>query len=181
MRHPFWNYRVDSGQIRQKYRSSFFDHLNSPKEQVVASQNLIFATKVFATELVRRKIQGHGISIQSRSSYQNQQRYVVLHSAYKPKAAKASTGFNLRGFARTFLLLLAAAIASPQRPCFASLASILSIAARWRGLGSAVAGAAGSYFFNVSFWIASLIAGVSLIANGLIAEWEDRRQDRNHP
>jgi len=32
--------------------------------------------------------------------------------------------------------------------------------------------------FKVDFWIASLIAGLALIANGLIADWEDRRRDR---
>jgi hypothetical protein len=42
---------------------------------------------------------------------------------------------------------------------------------------SLVAGAVGSYLFNVNFWVASLIAGFALIANGLIAEWEDRRRD----
>ena len=40
-----------------------------------------------------------------------------------------------------------------------------------------VAGAVGSYLFNVNFWVASLIAGLALIVNGLIAEWEDRRRD----
>jgi hypothetical protein len=43
---------------------------------------------------------------------------------------------------------------------------------------SLLAGAVGSYLFNVSFWIASLIAGLALIANGLIADWEDHRPDR---
>jgi hypothetical protein len=43
---------------------------------------------------------------------------------------------------------------------------------------SLLAGALGNYFFEVDFWIASLIAGLALIANGLIAEWEDRRRDR---
>lgn len=43
---------------------------------------------------------------------------------------------------------------------------------------SLLAGAAGSYFLDVSFWAASLIAGVGLVANGLIAEWEDRQHDR---
>ena len=38
-------------------------------------------------------------------------------------------------------------------------------------------GALGNYLFKVDFWIASLIAGLALIANGLIAEWEDRRRD----
>lgn len=42
---------------------------------------------------------------------------------------------------------------------------------------SLAAGALGNYFFNVNFWVASLIAGLALIANGLIAEWEDRRRD----
>ena len=37
----------------------------------------------------------------------------------------------------------------------------------------------GQYFFKVNFWIASLIAGLALIANGLIADWEDRRHDRD--
>jgi hypothetical protein len=40
---------------------------------------------------------------------------------------------------------------------------------------SLLTGAAGSYFFKVNFWVASFIVGLSLIANGLIAEWEDRR------
>jgi hypothetical protein len=44
---------------------------------------------------------------------------------------------------------------------------------------SLLAGAVGSYFFNLSFWWASLIAGIALIVNGLIAEWEDRRRDKN--
>ncbi len=44
---------------------------------------------------------------------------------------------------------------------------------------SLLAGAVGNYLFKVNFWVASLIAGLALIANGLIAEWEDRRRDRN--
>lgn len=44
---------------------------------------------------------------------------------------------------------------------------------------SLLAGVAGSYFFNMNFWVTSLIAGLSLIVNGLIAEWEDRRRDRD--
>lgn len=40
---------------------------------------------------------------------------------------------------------------------------------------SLVAGAVGSHFFNLDFWLSSLIAGIALIINGLIAEWEDRR------
>ena len=43
---------------------------------------------------------------------------------------------------------------------------------------SLLAGVVGNYLFNVDFWIASLIAGLALIANGLVAEWEDRRRDR---
>ncbi|MBN8794179.1 hypothetical protein [Thermomonas alba] len=43
---------------------------------------------------------------------------------------------------------------------------------------SLLAGTAGHYIFKVDFWIASLIAGLALIANGLIADWEDRRRDR---
>jgi len=47
------------------------------------------------------------------------------------------------------------------------------------GLGfSLLAGAVGNCLFKVNFWVASLIAGLALIANGLIAEWEDRRRDR---
>lgn len=37
-----------------------------------------------------------------------------------------------------------------------------------------LSGAAGSYFFKLNFWWSSLIAGIALIVNGLIAEWEDR-------
>lgn len=44
---------------------------------------------------------------------------------------------------------------------------------------SLLAGAVGNYLFNVNFWVASLIAGIALIVNGLIAEWEDRRSDDN--
>lgn len=44
---------------------------------------------------------------------------------------------------------------------------------------SLLAGVVGSYLFKVDFWIASLIAGLALIVNGLIAEWEDRRRDRD--
>jgi uncharacterized protein YqfA (UPF0365 family) len=42
---------------------------------------------------------------------------------------------------------------------------------------SLLAGAVGSHFFNVEFWLSSLIAGVALIINGLIAEWEDRDRE----
>jgi hypothetical protein len=39
---------------------------------------------------------------------------------------------------------------------------------------SMLAGALGRYFFELEFWSATLIAGLALIANGLIATWEDR-------
>ncbi len=39
---------------------------------------------------------------------------------------------------------------------------------------SLLAGAAGSYFFKLDFWLSSLIVGAALMINGLIAEWEDR-------
>ena len=42
-----------------------------------------------------------------------------------------------------------------------------------------MAGAVGHHFFNVGFWIGALIAGVASIVNGLIAEWEDGRCDRD--
>jgi hypothetical protein len=35
-------------------------------------------------------------------------------------------------------------------------------------------GTAGSYFFKLNFWWSSLIVGIALIVNGLIATWEDR-------
>jgi len=35
-------------------------------------------------------------------------------------------------------------------------------------------GITGSYFFKLNFWWSSLITGIVLIVNGLIAEWEDR-------
>ncbi len=35
-------------------------------------------------------------------------------------------------------------------------------------------GAAGSYFFALNFWWSSFIAGIALVVNGMIAEWEDR-------
>lgn len=44
---------------------------------------------------------------------------------------------------------------------------------------SLLAGVVGSYVFELDLWIASLIAGFALIVNGLIAEWEDRRRDRD--
>jgi hypothetical protein len=44
---------------------------------------------------------------------------------------------------------------------------------------SLMAGAVGSYFFKLNFWFSSLIAGMALVVNGLIAEWEDR--DKKDP
>lgn len=44
---------------------------------------------------------------------------------------------------------------------------------------SLAAGALGHYFFRVNFWVASLIAGLALLANGLLADWEDRRRDES--
>lgn len=41
---------------------------------------------------------------------------------------------------------------------------------------SLVAGAAGYYFFKLDFWLSSLIVGVALVVNGLIADWEDRNK-----
>jgi hypothetical protein len=38
-----------------------------------------------------------------------------------------------------------------------------------------VLGAFARYAFGINFWIAVLIAGLALIANGLFAEWEDWR------
>lgn len=35
-------------------------------------------------------------------------------------------------------------------------------------------GAFGSYFLGLGFWSIALIVGLSLIANGLLADWEDR-------
>jgi hypothetical protein len=37
-----------------------------------------------------------------------------------------------------------------------------------------LAGALGSYFLELGFWSITLIVGLSLIANGLLADWEDR-------
>ena len=34
-------------------------------------------------------------------------------------------------------------------------------------------GAAGSYFIKLNFWVSFLIAGIALIINGLVIEWED--------
>jgi hypothetical protein len=39
----------------------------------------------------------------------------------------------------------------------------------------AVLGAFAYYAFGINFWAAAIIAGLALIANGLLAEWEDRR------
>lgn len=40
---------------------------------------------------------------------------------------------------------------------------------------SVLAGMLGTYLFNINFWTSSLVAGLALILNGMIAEWEDRR------
>ncbi|WP_244072548.1 hypothetical protein [Nitrosomonas sp. PY1] len=40
---------------------------------------------------------------------------------------------------------------------------------------SLLTGAMSNYFFHLDFWLSSFIAGIALIANGLIAEWEDRK------
>jgi uncharacterized membrane protein len=37
-----------------------------------------------------------------------------------------------------------------------------------------LAGAFGSYFLELGFWSIALIVGLSLIANGILADWEDR-------
>ena len=39
---------------------------------------------------------------------------------------------------------------------------------------SLLAGAFGRYFLGLGFLVSALIAGLSLIANGLLADWEDR-------
>lgn len=39
---------------------------------------------------------------------------------------------------------------------------------------SLLAGVMGSLFFKLDFLDASLVMGLALIVNGLIAEWEDR-------
>jgi hypothetical protein len=36
-------------------------------------------------------------------------------------------------------------------------------------------GAVGNYFFHIGFWTAAIIAGLALVANGLVAEWENRQ------
>lgn len=41
---------------------------------------------------------------------------------------------------------------------------------------SLLIGAAGSYLFRLDFWLSFLIAGIALIINSLIAEWEDREK-----
>ncbi|MDG9930684.1 MULTISPECIES: hypothetical protein [unclassified Pseudomonas] len=48
----------------------------------------------------------------------------------------------------------------------------------WLGM-SLLAGLLGSHLFQIDFWIASLIAGLALLANGLLADWEDRRNDHH--
>ena len=47
----------------------------------------------------------------------------------------------------------------------------------WLGM-SLLTGLLGSRLFQIDFWLASLIAGLALLANGLLADWEDRRRDR---
>lgn len=42
---------------------------------------------------------------------------------------------------------------------------------------SVIAGAISAYFFQMNFWLSTAIVGLALIANGLIADWEDRRQE----
>ena len=37
-----------------------------------------------------------------------------------------------------------------------------------------LAGVSGSYFLELGFWSTALIVGLALIANGLLADWEDR-------
>lgn len=39
---------------------------------------------------------------------------------------------------------------------------------------SLLAGASGSYFLGLGFWPTALIVGLALVANGLLADWEDR-------
>ena len=39
---------------------------------------------------------------------------------------------------------------------------------------SLLVGGLGSYIFKINFWIISIIVGLILIINGLIADWEDR-------
>ena len=39
----------------------------------------------------------------------------------------------------------------------------------------AALGVFGSYALGIKFWVAAVIAGLALIANGLFAAWEDRR------
>jgi hypothetical protein len=39
---------------------------------------------------------------------------------------------------------------------------------------SFVVGAGASYFFGIHIWVAAAIAGIALMANGLLATWEDR-------
>jgi hypothetical protein len=39
-----------------------------------------------------------------------------------------------------------------------------------------LAGAAASHYWHLDFWLSSLIAGISLMLNGFLAEREDREQ-----
>ena len=50
----------------------------------------------------------------------------------------------------------------------------LFYAVLWLAISGA-AGAIASWAFGLSFWAVALIVGVSLLANGLIAAWEERR------
>jgi hypothetical protein len=40
---------------------------------------------------------------------------------------------------------------------------------------AAIAGGVAHFVFGVSFWLGALLAVFSLIVNGLIIEWEDRK------
>ena len=39
---------------------------------------------------------------------------------------------------------------------------------------SVLAGALGHYFLGLEFWSATLIVALSIIANGILATWEDK-------
>jgi hypothetical protein len=36
-------------------------------------------------------------------------------------------------------------------------------------------GAFARYALGINFWVAAIVAGLALISNGLVAEWEDRQ------
>ncbi len=45
-------------------------------------------------------------------------------------------------------------------------------------IGLAIVGGLGAiahYAFGMNFWVAALILGLAMVANGLFAEWEDRQ------